>query len=170
MGFGSERGAREVYKGVVESLIVILLAGIGMVDGWRLSNVVREGGMFHDVIGPDRYLTAISFGLMIMGIRQLVVSLGKKGRTHAKEEEKEGGQMKLVCVVALALMLYTLVLPLTGYLLASLLFFPIIFFIFGVRPWLKSAAIGLITAALFYAIFEYFAEVPLPKGLLEVLF
>ena len=159
-----------MYKGVVESLIVILLAGIGIVDGWRLSNVVREGGMFHDVIGPDRYLIAISFGLMIMGIRQLVVSLRKKGDTHAKEEEKEGGKMKLVCVVALVLILYTLVLPLTGYLLASLLFFPIIFFIFGVRPWLKSAAIGLITAALFYAIFEYFAEVPLPKGLLEILF
>jgi small-conductance mechanosensitive channel len=159
-----------VYRGVVESLIVMLLAGIGVVDGWRLSNVVREGGMFHDVIGPDRYLTAISFGLMIMGIRHLVLSLRTKGRIHAKEEEKEGGQMRLVCVVALALMLYTLVLPLTGYLLASLLFFPTIFFIFGVRPWLRSAAIGLITAALFYAIFEYFAEVPLPKGLLEILF
>ena len=157
-------------KGVVESLIVILLAGIGIVDGWRLSNVVREGGMFHDVIGPDRYLIAISFGLMIMGIRQLVVSLRKKGDTRAKEEEKEGGKMKLVCVVALVLMLYTLVLPLTGYLVASLLFFPTIFFIFGVRPWLRSAAVGLITAGLFYAIFEYFAEVPLPKGLLEILF
>jgi len=159
-----------VYRGVVESLIVILLAGIGIVDSWRLSSVVREGGMFHDVIGPDRYLTAVSFGLMIMGIRQLVVSLRKKGRTHAIEEEKEGGQMRLVCVVALVLMLYTLVLPLAGYLLARLLFFPTIFFIFGVRPWLRSVTIGLITAALFYVIFEYFAEVPLPKGLLEILF
>ena len=159
-----------MYRGVVESLIVILLAGIGIVDSWRLSSVVREGGMFHDVIGPDRYLTAVSFGLMIMGIRQLVVSLRKKGRTHAIEEEKEGGQMRLVCVVALVLMLYTLVLPLAGYLLARLLFFPTIFFIFGVRPWLRSVTIGLITAALFYVIFEYFAEVPLPKGLLEILF
>jgi hypothetical protein len=44
-------------------------------------------------------------------------------------------------------------------------FFPVFYFTFGVRPWLRSIIVGLITAALFYAIFAHFAEMPLPKGL-----
>ena len=83
--------------------------------------------------------------------------------------EERGSRMTLVFGVILGLAIYTLLIPLLGYLLATSLFFPVVYYLFGVRPWLKSAVIGLSTSALFYAIFEYFAEIPLPKGLLETI-
>jgi cytochrome b561 len=161
------KGAWEVYRGLVESLVVIALAGLGIADAWRLSDVVREGGTFHDVIGPDRYLGAISVGLLFCGVWNLVESLKSARHPHVKKEEGEGSQVTLVVLIAFVLVIYTLAIPVLGYLLATSIFFPVIYFIFGVRPWPKSVIVGLITTALFYAIFAYFAEMPLPKGLLE---
>jgi hypothetical protein len=156
-----------VYKGLVESLLVVAVALLGITDAWRLSSVVRAGGTFHDVIGPDRYLGAISVGLLFCGVWNLMKSL--KGVRHPpiKKEEGEGSQVTLVVLVVFVLVVYTFAIPTIGYLLATSIFFPVIYFIFGVRPWLKSVIVGLITTALFYAIFAYFAEMPLPKGLFE---
>ena len=156
-----------MYKGLAESLVVIFLAALGIVDAWRLSGVVRAGGTFHDVIGPDRYLGVISVGLLFCGVWILVKNLKGDRHTPIQKEESEESQVTLVVLVAFVLVVYTFVIPILGYLLATSFFFPVIYFIFGVRPWLKSIIVGLSTTAVFYAIFAYFAEMPLPKGLLE---
>jgi hypothetical protein len=153
-----------MYKGLVEPLVIIFLAALGIADALRLSSVIRPGGTFHDVVGPDRYLGAISVGLLFCGVWALVKSLKGGRHTSIQKEEGEGSQVTLVAFV---LVVYTFVIPILGYLLATSLFFPVIYFIFGVRPWLKSIIVGLSTTAVFYAIFAYFAEMPLPKGLLE---
>ena len=156
-----------MVRGLAESIVVIFLAALGIADAWKLSNLVRAGGTFHDVIGPDRYLGAISVGLLICAVWNLVAVLKSRKLPQAKNEEKEGSQIKRVVLVVFLLFAYTFAIPVLGYLLATSIFFPVIYFIFGVRPWPKSIIVGLITAALFYAIFAYFAEMPLPKGLLE---
>jgi cytochrome b561 len=156
-----------MYKGLVESVIVIFLAVLGVADAWRLSNLVRKGGTFHDVIGPDRYLGAISVGLLICGVCNLITGLRSGKYPQVKKEEKEGSQFNQVILLSFLLFVYTFAIPILGYLLATTIFFPVIYFIFGVRPWPKSVVVGLITTALFYAIFSYFAEMPLPKGLFE---
>ncbi len=155
-----------MVKGLLESLFVVALAGLGIADAWRLSGAVRAGGTFHDVVGPDRYLGAISLGLLMCGVWNLVISL--RGTRHAdvKKGEGEGNQVKMVVGVAMVLVLYALAMPTLGYLLATSIFFPVIYFIFGVRPWPKSILVGLITAGLFYVVFARFAEMPVPKGLL----
>jgi len=147
--------------------LVIIVALLGIVDAWRLSSVVRAGGTFHDVIGPDRYLGAISVGLLFCAIGALAKTLKSARPPMGKKEEGEGSQVNQVVLVVFVLVLYAFAMPILGYLLATCFFFPVIYFIFGVRPWLRSVIIGLSTTAVFYAIFEYFAEMPLPKGLLE---
>ena len=156
-----------MYKGLVEPLVVIFLAALGIADALRLSSVIRPDGTFHDVVGPDRYLGAISMGLLFCGIWALVKSLKIARPPMIKKGEGEGSQVNQVVLVVFVLVLYAFAMPILGYLLATCFFFPVIYFIFGVRPWLKSIIIGLLTTAVFYAIFEYFAEMPLPKGLLE---
>jgi cytochrome b561 len=159
-----------MYKSLVESILIIVLGALGIADAWRLSNLVRAEGSFHDVIGPDRYLGIISAGLFICGVWNLAADLKSRKPPQAKREEKEGSQIRQVVLVAFLLFVYTFAIPILGYLLATFVFFPVIYFTFGVRPWPKSVIVGLITAALFYAIFAYFAEMPLPKGLFENIF
>ena len=156
-----------MYKGLVESFLVIAVGILGITDAWRLSSVVRAGGTFHDVVGPDRYLGAISVGLLFCGIWTLVKNLKSVRHPPLRKEEAEGNQVTLVVLVVFVLVLYTFAIPTLGYLLATSFLFPVIYFIFGVRPWPKSILVGLPTAAVFYVIFAYFAEMPLPKGLLE---
>ena len=156
-----------MYKGLMESIVVIFLGALGIVDALRLSSIIRPGGTFHDVIGPDRYLGAISVGLLFCGIWALAKSLKIAKPPMIKKEEAEGSQVNQLVLVVFVLVLYAFAMPILGYLLATCFFFPVIYFIFGVRPWLKSIIIGLSTTAVFYAIFAYFAEMPLPKGLLE---
>jgi hypothetical protein len=156
-----------MYKGLAESMVVIFLATLGIADAWRLSSVVRAGGTFHDVVGPDRYLGAISVGLLFCGIWALAKNLKGGRQTPIQKGESAQNQVTLVGLVVIVLVLYAFAMPILGYLLATSFFFPIIYFIFGVRSWLKSILVGLSTTAMFYAIFEYFAEMPLPKGLLE---
>jgi putative tricarboxylic transport membrane protein len=156
-----------MYTLMVESFLIMVLACLGLTDAWRLSNAVRAGGTFHDVIGPDRYLAVISLGLLVCGVLNLVGSLKSLRRPEIRRGEEGGSQVTLVIVVSFVLVIYTLLIQILGYLLATSIFFPVIYYLFGVRPWLKSVVIGLSTAIFFYAIFEYFAEIPLPKGLLE---
>jgi putative tricarboxylic transport membrane protein len=156
-----------MYARMVESFFIMALACLGLADAWRLSHAVRAGGAFHDVIGPDRYLGAISVGLLICGALNLVSSLKRPGRPEIRRGEEGGSQVTLVIVVSFVLVIYTLLIQILGYLFATSIFFPVIYYLFGLRPWLKSVVIGLSTAVIFYAIFEYFAEIPLPKGLLE---
>jgi len=156
-----------MYTRMVESFLIMALACLGLADAWRLSNAVRAGGAFHDVIGPDRYLGAISVGLLLCGALNLVSSLKRPGRPEIRRGEEGGSQVTLVIVVSFVLVIYTLLIQILGYLFATSIFFPIIYYLFGVRSWRKSVVIGLSTALFFYAIFEYFAEIPLPKGLLQ---
>jgi hypothetical protein len=156
-----------MHKNLVEPIVVIFLAALGIADAWKLSNLVRAGDTFHDVIGPDRYLGVISAGLLICGVWNLVTVLKSRKPPKANGEEKGRSQVKQVVLVVILLFAYTFAIPMLGYLLGTSIFFPVIYFIFGVRPWPKSVIVGLVTAALFYAIFAYFAEMPLPKGLFE---
>lgn len=155
---------------LLEAGVIITLAILGIADAWRLSDVVRAGGNFHDVIGPDRYLGVIAGGLFACGVAYLLSGVRRKRHVQPPREAAEGVQPLQVAVVSAVLVLYVLAFPVLGYLLATMLFFPVTFFIFGVRPWLKSAWVGVVTAVLFYVIFFHFAEIPLPKGLLELFF
>ncbi len=157
---------------LLEGMAVIVLAGLGIADAWRLSHAVRAGGAFHDVIGPDRYLAVIAGALLICGVAYLVTHWRERRQRHARapKEAAEGVEPHQVAVVSAALILYALAFPVLGYLLATILFFPVTFFIFGVRPWAKSAWVGVVSAVLFYVMFAHFAEIPLPKGFLELPF
>ena len=155
---------------ILEAVVIIALAGLGIADAWRLSGVVRGGGPFPDVIGPDRYLGAVAGGLLVCGLAYLWRQVRQRSHVQAPRKAPERDQTIRVVLVSVILAAYACAFPLLGYLVATLLFFPVTYFVFGVRPWLKSAWVGVFTAALFYVIFAHFAEIPLPKGFLELVF
>ncbi len=153
--------------GVIESLVVLAVAGIGLRDAWRLSGALRAGGAFHSALGPDTYLAAVSTGLLLCGLWSLIGARRGRGAARAGEESAAGVGLGRVALVVLVLIGYVTAFPIFGYLLATLIFFPVAFFVFGVRPWTKSLIIGVAITAVFYVLFAHFAELPLPRGLLD---
>ncbi len=153
--------------GLTESLVVMAVAGIGLRDAWRLSAALRAGGTYHSTMGPDIYLAVVSTGLLLCGFWSLIGVRRGKGATRADGETESGVGSGQVARVVLVLIGYAAAFPVLGYTLATLIFFPVAFFVFGVRPWTKSLTIGVLVTAVFYVLFAHFAELPLPRGLLD---
>ena len=145
------------------ALAVMALAAVGLSDARRLSGALRSSGTYHGDMGPDIYLAVVSSALLLCGVWHLT-----RGRVDSSPRADEGPDhgMRQVRRLVVLLVAYMAAFSSLGYLLATLIFFPVAFFLFGVRP-LKSVAIGVLAAAIFYVLFAYFAELPLPKGLLD---
>ena len=58
--------------------------------------------------------------------------------------------------------------PILGFNIGCLVFFPLLFYVSGYRPWLKSIAAGVIMALVFYAIFVLGAKLPVPTGMFGI--
>ena len=153
--------------GVIESLVVVAVSGIGLRDAWRLSGALRGGGAFHGLMGPDTYLAVVSTLLLLCGVWSLIGARRDGGPPRPAGRSESGSRIGPVARVALLIAAYVAAFPTLGYLLATLIFFPATFFAFGVRPWRKSLIIGVVVTAVFYVLFAHFAELPLPKGLLD---
>jgi hypothetical protein len=153
--------------GLIESLVVMAVGGIGLRDAWRLSGALRGGGEFHSAMGPDTYLGVVSTALLLCGLWNLIRSSRDVSVLLPAKTAESGSGIGQVALVAIAMIAYVAAFPLLGYLLATLIFFPVGFFVFGVRPWTKSLIVGVVVTVVFYALFAYFAELPVPKGLLD---
>ena len=105
----------------------------------------------------------VSAALLLCGAWHWFRSRGERAPSAGPEP---GEGVRQVGRLVLLLVGYVAAFPFLGYLLATLAFFPVAFFLFGVRP-AKSLAIGVLVAAIFYVLFAYVAELPLPKGLLD---
>ncbi len=152
--------------GTLESLVIMAVAVVGLLDAWRLSGALRGGGAFHGLMGPDTYLAVIATVFLLCGVWNLTA---QRRDPHASPATlgTTSWQFGPVAQVVLVMLLYVAAFPILGYLLASFVFFPVVFFIFGVRPWRKSIVIGVAATLVFYALFAYFAELPLPRGVLD---
>jgi hypothetical protein len=141
---------------LLESLLLMALAALGIYEGARLAKVVL---LFEDPVGPGWYLFIVSSLLFVCAI----IYLARKFRGRAGAGMKSfslhsgpAGQSLLL------LLLYGVATLLVGYVIASAFFFILVQRIFGERSWARSAAIGLAITGAFYFGFSYLAGVPLP--------
>ena len=79
------------------------------------------------------------------------------------------GQLKMVLTVLVPLALYALAVTWIGIYASSALFIAFFMRWLGKYAWWKVAAVSVGVVAVFYAIFEIWFKVPLPKGPLESL-
>jgi hypothetical protein len=154
--------------------VMLVLALLGVADGWRLQENER-GQMLFDDIGPDRYLMGLGLLLAVLALWLLIQKPRKElspsdaaGSTEQDElKSSDAGFLAWLPAhahAALALIAYAAALPWLGYSASTLLFMIVAFRIAGVADWFRSAAFGAIATALAYAIFIRASEVPLPRG------
>ena len=79
------------------------------------------------------------------------------------------GQLKMVLAVLVPLALYAFAITWIGIYVSSALFIAFFMRWLGKYPWWKVAAVSIGVIAAFYAVFEIWFKVPLPKGPLESL-
>lgn len=144
----------------IQGMIFTLLGIVGLFDTWRINDEVRPTANF-DGIGPDRYLAIISAILIVLGLA-LAFRSKIAGETSDWSELRRWPPVDYL-VIAIILAVFIWAIPVIGFSAACLLFFMATFKVLGDWSWPRTAVYSLAMAIFIYAVFIYFADLPMPK-------
>jgi putative tricarboxylic transport membrane protein len=128
---------------------------------------VRLGFGWQEVHGPRPGYFPFYIGLLICisaavnFVRALRIA-PEKNKTFV-----ELGQLKLVLAVLIPTAVYAFLVTWIGVYAASVLFIGFFMRWLGKYPWWKVIVVSVLTVVVFYAVFELWFKVPLPKGPVE---
>jgi putative tricarboxylic transport membrane protein len=159
---------------LVLGLAFLLFGAVSIWDGMRIGGALRARGTL-DLVGPDRYLIGVAVLLLAIGAllvldgyaaTRRVRAVASAGARAAHDAESTGGRTHLW--LFLALVAYAALLPVLGYLIATVAFTAAAFRIMGTVRWRTIAFAAVLLTALCYGSFLWIADLPLPRGVLGV--
>ena len=135
---------------------------VAMGEGIRLT-LQLDPQAVSDVLGPGYYVFFLGAALMVTGIIYLVVY----GRKKAKVEKGVvSGPMRKVMITMIAVMaIYTFLIEITGYLVATLFFFLVEFRVIGVKSWVTNILLTIAFTAVYYFVFLRCCAMVFPRGI-----
>jgi uncharacterized membrane protein HdeD (DUF308 family) len=137
--------------------IVVSLACL--VEARRLS-LDTHPGLLTQRLGPGLYIYILGGVLLATGVFYVV--------THLRSSPEAGeGEVSIwrVLSVTLAIAMYALLIERFGYAIATVVFFVVMFWLFGVRRWFVNLPLSLGTAAVFYVVFIRLFDVIFRPGI-----
>jgi putative tricarboxylic transport membrane protein len=150
-------------------ITLIVFSAASIVDAARISTNLRQPGVF-DIVGPDRYLLGagalllvLGVGLVYQGANQL---LGRAPRISVHTADS-GSNTHLWLLGSIVL--YAMLMPTVGYVIATLVFFLTAFRVMGMRNWAWILGSAVVVTASLAIIFTYAADMPLPRGWVAVI-
>jgi hypothetical protein len=157
----------------LESLALAAIGAWSIWDGVRLSTDVRREGVF-DALGPDRYIMILGGILLVLSVARIWTAraewLAEHGPSGSSAAAPDNAPPLKFILLTVAFAGYALIAPYTGYGLATVLFFAAVYWIMGLRGWLRLIAATAISAATFILLFITLADMPLPRGILGLPF
>lgn len=149
--------------GRVWGVIFVVFGGVWCWDGWRLETTQRADSMF-DELGPDRYLVVLGAIMIAAGASLLLKPPPGPATLGLPASGSLWWPPRPPVTFTLAIVAYTVAMPLLGYAIATFLFFLVIYPLAGQRSLASVFSYSAITAAAFYLIFDKFSDMALPAG------
>lgn len=147
--------------GLYEGLVIIGIGLLGLFGSIQLDQQLSTMSI-GVVMGPAKYIGVISLILIICGMIPVSGHLLKRRSGYPPAAPRLASARGGILVVVL--LAWVAAVPKLGFTIGGLGFFPLLFYVSGLRPWFKSLVVGVITAALFYVVFVVGAKMPVPKG------
>lgn len=144
----------------IEGLLVLASGLMCIVEGIRL--IADEKLHFYDIFGPGRYIFGLGLVLIILGL-VYVVSHRRKGSDGEKLIAGKGEGMRMISIIAV-MAIYNFLIPIIGYLLASVVFFFMILWVVGFRSWLMNGVLSIGIGFTFYIFFNNWLNMQFPRG------
>jgi len=145
---------------LVVAVIIFAVGALVIYDSLRLGNRWGDDGP-----QPGYFPFYVGSMLCISALYTFIRSV--LNRALEQESFVTRGQLKLVMFVLAPTIVYVAVIEQTGIYVASIVFIAWFMRILGKYSWLKSILIPVVLMAAFFATFEFWFKVPLPKGPLE---
>lgn len=109
--------------------------------------------------GPTAFPSLVGKVMFALGVALAIQSIWRSG--VPKFEFSREGLVRVAVIVALSVV-YTILLPIIGFLAATLLLFAPILWMFGLRQKKLFITIALCAPILIYLVFQFVLKVPLP--------
>lgn len=146
--------------GVVLGVVTALIGLVAIVHGWELGCAVTAEGL-----GIGLFPLIVGIFLVIAGIYQAFsVKLRRESIDMLSRR-----QASRVAAVYGSLVVYAAVVQPLGYLPATVIFLFVQSWLLGARDWLKIGGVALGAALSFFWVFQIWMQMPLPRGILELL-
>lgn len=146
----------------IEGTVVTVMGLLSLVEGMRL-NKLRGIQIQYDIFGPGNYSLGLGVVLIILGLVYMISEL-EKGLVVKKVVDK-GLRRKLINMIVV-LVVYGFLIPIIGYLSASMVFFILMFRVVGFISWLHIMALSLGISISYYVIFVRLLGIEFPVGIL----
>jgi putative tricarboxylic transport membrane protein len=121
-------------------------------------------------LSPTVYPRFVTVGLFIFSLLLLVQGLRKRRRASGERAKIERAKTTIdrafglrFAVMAAVALLYSRIVALTGYLVATPAFIAGVMLIFGERKWYRIVLVSVATTAVLYGVFRMVFRVPLPR-------
>jgi len=139
---------------------IFLLGALVIYDSVRVGHVWAEDG-------PQAGYFTFFIGLFICGSTAIVFfrALGDRGKAATAFVTR--GALKQVLRMLIPAVAYVVLIKLIGIYVASSLFIGYFMRWLGRYSWATTIGVAVATSAIFFALFEVWFKVPLPKGTLE---
>jgi hypothetical protein len=132
-----------------------------MAEGLRLI-IYKDPYILYDPLGPGLYIIAISIGLLAIAVVHLF-GHSKKLPTMERVPVDRKFRIRMISTVAVCA-LYIFLITIIGYLLATILFFFLVFRIEGIKSWPFTVVLSLVLSVLYYLVFVQYCSMVFPKG------
>lgn len=147
---------------LVVSGLIVAFGALVIYDSIRLGNRWVEDG-------PQAGYFPFYLGLILCISAGITFVKNVLSSAAASEAFVSRGQLKLVLSVLIPTIIYASLIKPMGIYVASVLFIGWFMRALGKYSWAKVVAISLGVTVTFFAVFEFWFKVPLPKGPLEAL-
>jgi hypothetical protein len=138
-----------------EGLILAVIGIVGVIEGFRLNRVSAAAD---EAYGPGWYLLALSLILIICGLYYLVSTF----KSVDKKTEPAISWKGPASFCILAMIFYSFLIPYIGYFISTAAFVFVATRLFGEQSWVKSTLIAGISGTVFWFVFIFLAQIPMP--------
>jgi len=144
----------------VVCLAFLVVGGAYLVGSFYLpmGTVAHPGAGFFPLL--------VGTALVCLSVPLLIHSLKKKEIQKEEEAFPKGKDLYRVLGVALALIFFAVFLKPLGYGICSAALMVAVLRFLGLRSWMKTVLISILSTAISYYLFAFVLEVPLPRGFL----
>lgn len=138
-----------------EGLILTIIGIVGIIEGLSLNRLSEEAG---DAFGPGWYLIVLSFVLIICGLYYLVSTFKELNKKTEAALVWNGPATFAI----IAMIFSCVLLPYIGYFISTAAFIFVGTRLFGEQSWVRSILVAGISGAVFWFVFVFLAQIPMP--------
>ena len=148
---------------LIEGILLLVIGLVSLIEGLRLI-LYKDPVILYDVLGPGDYILVLGLTLIFVAVVHVIVNYSKsiKGKVEMVSKVMRTRMISIVVVI----MIYTFLIDIVGYLVATIFFFLTEFRVMGIKSWRLNIILSIVLTGVYYIVFVQYGDMVFPRGVL----